>query len=178
MNMRVGAVILAAGTASRMGQQKLLLPLGGKPLVAHVLNTVHDMPWAERVAIIGEPEIELSDLCQQYHIHAVYNANRQSGQASSITLALQSLQKQLDGIIFFLGDQPLVSKELVQAILAMFDLMGCNKSIIVPRCQGQRYSPVLFGSHWQTSLAALTGDMGGRKIIRENPEWVCGVDWS
>ncbi|MGL5512474.1 MAG: NTP transferase domain-containing protein, partial [Sporomusa sp.] len=37
--LRFGAVILAAGTASRMGRQKLLLPLAGKPLLAHILST-------------------------------------------------------------------------------------------------------------------------------------------
>ncbi|SMC35580.1 nucleotidyltransferase family protein [Sporomusa malonica] len=177
MKARIAAVILAAGTASRMGQQKLLLPLGGKPLLAHVLSTVHEMPWADCVAIIGEPQAELTELCQQYHIRSVFNAKRQSGQASSVTLALTMLQKQLDGIVFFLGDQPLVSQELVQALLSKFEQVGCNQSIIVPCCQGQRYNPVLFGSHWRVGLAGITGDMGGRQVVRENPEWVSELDW-
>ncbi|HWR41683.1 nucleotidyltransferase family protein [Sporomusa sp.] len=169
---------MAAGTASRMGQQKLLLPLGGKPLAAHVLSTVHNLQWADCVAIIGEPKAELSELCCQYSIRAVFNAGRVSGQASSITLALQTLHHQLDGIIFFLGDQPLVPQALIQAILSSFAQLASDKAIIVPCYQGQRYSPVLFGSHWRTSLAGLTGDTGGRSIIRENPDWIRELDWT
>lgn len=101
MNPKIGAVILAAGTASRMGRQKLLLPLSGKPLLAHVLNVVHGMSWADCVAVIGEPQDELAQLCGQYNIRTVYNAARHSGQASSIVLAMNSLSNRLDGVIFF-----------------------------------------------------------------------------
>lgn len=177
MKARIAAVILAAGTASRMGEQKLLLPLGGKPLLAHVLSAVQAMPWADCAAIVGEPQSELTAVCRQYDIRSVFNAKRQSGQASSITLALTILHKQLDGIIFFLGDQPLVTQELIQALVAKFEHEDCHKAIIVPCCHGQRYSPVLFGSHWLASLAGLTGDMGGRMVIRENPDWVSELEW-
>jgi molybdenum cofactor cytidylyltransferase len=161
-----------------MGQQKLLLPLGGKPLLAHVLSTVHKLPWADCVAIIGEPQAELAELCCRYSIQPAFNAERVSGQASSITLALQTLHQPLDGIMFFLGDQPLINQALIQAILACFIQQASAKSIIVPCYQGQRYSPVLFGSHWRTSLAGLTGDTGGRQVIRGNPEWVTQLDWA
>ncbi len=158
-------------------QQKLLLPLGNKPLLAHVLNTVHNLPWAACVAVIGEPAAELAGLCSRYSVKAVYNAGRVSGQASSIVLALQTLPPSLTGLMFFPGDQPLVSKELIQAIAACFARQGSDKAIIVPCCRGQRYSPVLFGSHWRAALAGLTGDTGGRKVIRENPAWVTPLDW-
>lgn len=173
----VGAVILAAGTASRMGKQKLLLPLGDKPLMAHVLSTVNDFPWAASIAVIGEPQAELVKLCRQYHVSAVFNADRHSGQASSLVLALQSLPSQLAGVMFFLGDQPLVSPALIETILNRFKQAASDRAIVVPCHQGQRYSPVLFGSHWRTHLSALTGDTGGRQIIRNNPEWVMEVDW-
>ncbi len=178
MSQPIGAVILAAGTASRMGQQKLLLPLNNKPLMSHVLNIVHAIPWAASIAIIGEPKAELAELCRQYNIASVYNANRQNGQASSVTLALQTLPGQLAGIMFFLGDQPLVSRALIEAILAKFQQAASHKSIIVPCYQGQRYSPVLFGSHWRSPLSELTGDTGGRQIIRANLEWVIDLDWA
>lgn len=177
MSQPFGAVILAAGTASRMGQQKLLLPLNNKPLMAHVLGIVHTIPWAASIAVIGEPESELAGICRQYNIVSVYNANRQNGQASSITLALQTLPAHLAGIMFFLGDQPLVPLALIEAMLAKFQQAANDKSIIVPCYQGQRYSPVLFGSHWRSHLSELTGDTGGRQILRANPEWVIELDW-
>ncbi|QDR82169.1 nucleotidyltransferase family protein [Sporomusa termitida] len=160
-----------------MGRQKLLLPLGNKPLAAHVLSTVRSLPWADCVAVIGEPAAELAGLCARYSVKAVYNAGRARGQSTSIVLALQTLPQSLAGMMFFLGDQPLVSKELIQAIRACFARQASDKAIIVPCHQGQRYSPVLFGSHWRAALAGLTGDTGGRKVIRENPAWVTPLKW-
>lgn len=177
MNQRIAAVILAAGMSSRMGQQKLLLPLGGKPLLSYVLNLVHNQSWTDSVVIIGQPVEELTKLCQYYDLRSVYNANRQKGQATSIALAMQQLQGEFDGFVFFMGDQPLVSPALIEAILTQFDQASDNRSIIVPCHQGQRYSPVLFGSHWQADLAALTGDTGGKQIMRKNPEWVHELAW-
>ncbi len=177
MKAAIGAVILAAGSASRMGRQKLLLPLAERPLLAHVLGTVQELPWAACVAVIGEPETELSQICHSYHISPVFNANRQSGQASSVKLALQMLPRQLDGILFLLGDQPLVSTALINAVVAQFEQAASDKTIIVPCYQGQRCSPVLFGAHWRSSLAGLQGDTGGRQIIRNQTEWVIELSW-
>lgn len=160
-----------------MGRQKLLLPLGDKPLAAHVLSTVRSLPWADCVAVIGEPAAELAGLCSRYSVRAVYNAGRLSGQASSIVLALQTLAQPLRGIMFFPGDQPLVSTALIQAVRTCFVRRGSDKAIIVPCHQGQRHSPVLFGSYWRAALAGLTGDTGGRKIMQANPAWVTQLDW-
>lgn len=177
MSNKFGAVILAAGTASRMGRQKLLLPLAGQPLVIHVLSTVRNLPWADCIAVIGEPAAELAALCRAQAIGSVYNANRCQGQATSIALGVQHLANDLDGIMFFLGDQPLVSQALIEVLIAHFVQSASNKAIVVPCYQGQRYSPVLFGSYWRLALAALTGDTGGKQIMRANPAQVVEVDW-
>jgi len=175
--LRFGAVILAAGTASRMGQQKLLLPLAGKPLLAHILGTIGAFEWADCIAVIGEPESELAELCRQYQVCPVFNPDRQRGQASSIVLAVKQLALNLHGIMFFLGDQPLVSGELIAAIVARFQQLASNEAIVVPCYRQQSYSPVLFSGFWRSSLEKLEGDTGGRQIIRQHPEWVSKLDW-
>ena len=177
MNNGIGAVILAAGTASRMGRQKLLLPLAGQTLVTHVLGTVRQLPWADCIAVIGEPEAELAALCHTQAIRSIYNSQRQQGQATSITLGVQQLTSDLDGIMFFLGDQPLVSPALIAALIAQFGQYASDKAIIVPCYQGQRYSPVIFGSYWRGALTTLIGDTGGRQIMRANPAQVVEVNW-
>lgn len=129
------------------------------------------------MAVIGEPAAELAALCQQRGIRSVYNSQRLEGQATSLTLALRHLSGDLAGIMFFLGDQPLVSLALIESLIAQFFQAGSTKVIIVPCQQGQRYSPVLFGSYWRPELAVLTGDTGGRQIMRANPAHVIEVEW-
>ena len=177
MKKRIGAVILAAGLAKRMGRQKLLLPLGEQPLLAHVLRTVSAFSWADCLAVIGDPEEGLSALCRQYSIRTVYNFDRQAGQASSLRLALDHLTAELDGIVFLLGDQPFLSPLLLQTMIERFDAMDSTQFIVVPYYQGRRRNPVLFGTGWRSQLMSLAGDSGGRTIIDEHPEWVVRLDW-
>ena len=177
MKKRIGSIILAAGMAKRMGQQKLLLPLGEKPLLAHVLQTVSALSWEDCVAVIGEPEAELTALCRQYSIRTVANPDRETGQSSSVRLALRNLSTELDGILFLLGDQPFLSPLLLQVLAERFSELADNRYIVVPYCQGRRRNPVLFGSFWRSQLAALQGDRGGRELIEKNPQWVSRVVW-
>lgn len=177
MMPRVGAAILAAGTASRMGRQKLLLPLGDQPVLGHVLTIVRHIPFAETVAVIGEPRQELTALGSQYGIRTVYNPERLSGQASSIATAITHMPGDVDGILFLPGDQPLITVDLLQALLMRFSLGADNKQIVVPSYKKQYRSPVLFGSAWLPELLSLSGDRGGRAIIGSNPQAVAVVEW-
>ena len=178
MLKRVGAVILAAGLSQRMGQQKLLLPLHGKVLFEHVLTTVNQFVWTDCIAVIGEPQQKMAQVCSQHHIRWLFNPASAEGQASSIRLALQQLDPQLDGILFLLGDQPFISVKLVQTMLEQFFLCGSANTIIVPQYSGKNCSPVLFGADWRNDLGALAGDEGGRRIIRANPDSVAALEWT
>jgi len=177
MTKKLGIVILAAGSASRMGKQKLLLPLGGKPILAYVLETAASLPDSECIAVIGEPQQQLSRLCRQHGIPWVYNAHPAAGQAASVKLGLAHLAPDVAGILFLPGDQPFLSLALLQALLQRFAACAGLDSIIAPAYQGQPRSPVLFAAAWRKKLASLIGDEGGRSIIRQNPDRVELVEW-
>lgn len=177
MVKKLGAVILAAGLARRMGRQKLLLPLNGKPLLAHVLEVAGGFDWADCIAVIGQPPQALAQLCEQYHVKWTVNPFPWQGQASSIRLALQQLAPDLAGVLFFMGDQPFISEPFIQAIVEKFSLSKNMKAIVVPQYQGQNGSPVLFGAAWRKSLGVLQGDEGGRTILRANTGQVVYLDW-
>lgn len=166
---------MAAGFSRRLGEQKLLLPLGEDTILTHAVRNTVSCPWNDCIAVIG-PEEELTEICIQHNIRFVYNSERHTGQASSIRAGLQNLSADLDGIVFIPGDQPLISENLFRALLTEFCLHN-NDAIIVPTHQGMRYSPVLFGSAWRTELLTLEGDVGGRTIIRRNEKKAVFIEW-
>jgi molybdenum cofactor cytidylyltransferase len=177
MMEKVGVAILAAGMARRMGQQKLLLPLHGKPLLAHVLETASAFPWGDRVAVIGDPREALTRVCREYNFPVCYNLHYAEGQASSVRLAAEQLSQGMEAMLFLLGDQPLVSPALIQEIVMTYERQNDPQAIVVPCHKGQNYSPVLFGAYWRPQLSSLSGDSGGRAILRENPGSVVSVEW-
>ena len=178
MSMAIGAVVLAAGMAVRMGRQKLLLPLAGKPMLAHVLEVVAAAPFASRVVVIGEPQEALAALCREQGIPSVFNEKRQSGQASSVRLGLSELPGDLDGVVFFQGDQPLLTESLVKRMLEAFHQLRDSKAILVPMHAGVLRSPILFGADWLEELALLKEDCGGKELVRRYPEYVRTLPWA
>ena len=174
---KLGAIIMAAGSGVRMGRQKLLLPLGGRPLLDYVLSAVAALPLADAVAVIGEPQDELADLCYRHGIRSVYNQARETGQASSIRLGLKTIAPNLDGILFLTGDQPFLPAELLDRLLQRFTELDDSRCIVLPGSSGENRSPVLFGAYWYLNLRALTGDGGGRSIVRRWPQHVHRVEW-
>ena len=177
MNKNIGVVILAAGLATRMGRQKLLLPLRGQPLITYMLQTTASLPFADKIAVIGEPRQELTQICTNYGIPSIFNVDRNTGQSSSIKLGLAQLSPDLDGFMFLPGDQPLLSLSLLQALIACFCDHFHPDRIVVPSFQGEYRSPAVFGSSWREKLEKLTGDGGGRSIIRRHPEVITPVEW-
>ena len=178
MSVSIGAVVLAAGMAVRMGRQKLLLPLDGKPMLTHVLEVVAEVPFVSRVVVIGEPKEELADLCEAQGIPSIFNEKRKSGQASSICLGLAELRGGLDGVLFLQGDQPLVTKSLLKRMLETFQQIHDSKAILVPMHAGVMRSPILFGAHWLKELALLKEDCGGKELVRRYPEHVRTLAWA
>ena len=176
--MAIGAVVLAAGMAVRMGRQKLLLPLDGKPMLAHVLEVVAEVPFASRIVVIGEPREPLAALCQEQGLPSVFNEKRQSGQASSIGLGLAELEDDLDGVLFLQGDQPLITKSLLKRMLDAFGQLHDSKAILVPVHAGVMRSPILFGAYWLAELALLEDDQGGKELVRRYSEHVKTLAWA
>ncbi|MFZ5753372.1 MAG: nucleotidyltransferase family protein [Bacillota bacterium] len=177
MTENLGVAVLAAGLARRMGKPKLLLPFGHDTILGHVLRTASALPWGGKVAVIGEPQMLLRNICQLYKFPAVYNPNHEQGMSTSLRRALQELPLTVDGIIFLLGDQPFITLDLIKAMTREFAARKNPGAIIVPSFRGQYYSPVLFGCNWRDELLQLCGDEGGRRLIRNHPEAVIPLVW-
>src|SRR5688572_24483688 len=97
----ISAVVLAAGRAERMGEEKLLLPLGGKPVLQRVLESalasdVHEVICVVRDLAPIRRQISLSDdrLCWLVN----YAADR--GQSTSVIAGLWAIDPQSNGALF------------------------------------------------------------------------------
>jgi len=170
-------VILAAGNSARMGKPKLLLDLGGRPVLARVLDSAGGLPWRDKLAVIGEPQEELRAICREFGFLPVFNPQRRLGQATSVAQGVSHLSANVEGVLFLPGDMPFVSRELLAAMADLFAGQKSRKAIIVPSWLGENRSPVIFGSYWLPHLKALSGDRGGSQIIREHSEAVIFLPW-
>jgi len=168
----IAAVVLAAGLARRMGRQKLLLQLQGKPVVRwsveHVAGHAEDV-----VVVTGPDDTALRQALDGLAVRYAVNPRPQDGQGTSIAAGVAALKPWTTAALIALGDQPRMPAAVVPALLDAFRRSG--KAIVAPLYQGVQGTPVLFSSEVFAELRALKGDAGARAVVKEDPERVARV---
>ncbi|AGL03251.1 molybdenum cofactor cytidylyltransferase [Desulfoscipio gibsoniae] len=168
------AVILAAGISSRLGTPKQLLSYQGRPLVAHVVDTICRTGVEKVFVVLGHRAEEVRETLKEYDVNFVHNPDYASGQSTSLRAGLNALGDSAGAALFVLGDQPLLKPRTVNRIIEEYRLGG--KGIVAPFYRGKRGNPVLFNKKYFPEIFALTGDTGARKIIEFNKNQLARVD--
>ena len=172
----ISAVVLAAGQAQRLGQPKLFLPLRGKPVLQWVLESALASDLEEIVCVTHElrsaqRQLDLSD--ERLLWLTNYAADR--GQSTSVIAGLWATSPKSDGVMFLVGDQPLIPKELINALIKKFT--SGSAWIVAPSFKNEPRNPVLFRRDLFSELLQLTGDRGGRALIDKHKKKTALVEW-
>jgi molybdenum cofactor cytidylyltransferase len=161
---RVSAVVLAAGQALRMGQPKLKLPLGGKGLLCRVVETALAAPVDEVVVVLGAHAVEMAEeLPPDRRLRAVYNPRYVAGQSTSLIVGLGALSPAAQAAAFLLGDQPLVSPDVLSSLIDVH--VRTHSQIVQPLYWDGPGHPVLFARALFPELLEASGDRGGREVL-------------
>src|SRR5579875_284501 len=138
------AILLAAGTSSRMGadRHKLLLPLAGRPLVQHSVEAILASRARPLVIVLGHRAEEVRAALGEYASHSavelVVNSAYAQGMSTSLRCGLQALlaraarlhEPQPASALIFLGDQPFISARLIDRLIAAWHSSG--RPIVAP----------------------------------------------
>lgn len=165
-------LVLAAGFARRMGRQKLLLDLRGKPVVRWSVETV--LPHVgDLVVVTGHDEDGVRAALEGLPVRFARNPRPQAGQGSSIAVGMAALKPWTAAVLIALGDQPRLPEGVIAGLLRAREQTG--KAVAAPVYQGTQGTPVLFGAEVFGELAALDGDAGARSVVQARPERVARV---
>ena len=162
-------VILAAGEGKRMGKVKLTLPLGNKKLIEWVLQAAKLTPLDKYFLVVRPEDKDIIKTGKKWGAEIVLNPEYKSGMSTSIKKALLKINTQeAEGFFLILGDQPLINPSILFKMIRAFTLD--KKEMVVPFYKEKRGNPVLFDICWKDELMAVTGDLGGRVLIKAHPE--------
>ena len=160
-----GCVVLAAGSASRFGGNKLTATVEGIALIRRALSAVPAERFA-RVAVVTQyPEI--MDLAEAFSLTPVWNDAPEAGVSRSIALGLGAMGD-CPGALFLVADQPLLRRESVNALVTLWGEKP--EGIAALGHRGVRGNPCLFPARLFPELLALTGDRGGAAVIRRHED--------
>lgn len=163
----VTAIILAAGFSRRFGKEKLLIRINDKPIICNITDVIASCDFQDIILVYQNEEIK--KILNRNDINYVYNKDAYKGMSSSVICGVNNALE-TNGYMFINGDQPLISMKIVNELLDAFN--NHKGSIIAPKYDGIRGNPVIFHSKWKSQLQNVTGDIGGRNIIKKNIEEV------
>jgi len=170
-------IILAAGEGKRMGKAKLTLPLGNNQLIEWVLQAVKLAPFDKFFLVVRPEDKDIIKIGKAWGAEIVFNPDFRKGMSTSIEKALLKINTQeVEGFFLILGDQPLITSKIINKLIKSFS--PGKKEIVVPYFKDKRGNPVLFDIYWKDELMAVTGDVGGRVLIKAHPEKVKRVNIS
>lgn len=153
-------VIMASGFSRRMGQDKLLADLRGKPVIQWVIDAACKTSEGSVTVIYRDPRI--LEIAEAFGISAIYNPSASQGQSAGIRMAVDMLPE-AEAYLFLAGDQPLISEKSLQSMIDAYRQR--EPDILSAEWQGKRTLPALFARSMISALRSLNGDMGGRALI-------------
>jgi len=170
--LRVGAVLLAAGTGSRMGGvAKSLIRLQGVPLINRQLIALSGAGVDEVVVVTGFARDAVEASVSSFPVTLAHNADYALGQQSSVRVGLQALRGNFDAVLVVLADQPLLGAADLTELISAFKKRP-QGHVVVPVVDGQRGNPLVMDDVALAQILASDTNLGCRHLVERQPELV------
>jgi len=163
----ISAIVLAAGKSRRMGVEKLLLPLEGKPLVAHIVDEVLESPVDEVLVVVGSNQAQIEQALSGRRARLIVSPDARGEMLSSVRCGVAAASEECQAALVVLGDQPGISAGLIADLVRAFRSGG--KGIVAPAYGGKRGHPILFSMKYRDEVLSSYDDVGLRGLSRAHP---------
>ena len=168
----IAAIVLAAGEARRFraaaGEAgpptKLVAIWDGKPIVRRVVEAALASRARPVIVVTGHARAEVERALAGLDVTFVHNPDFATGLASSLRAGVAALPAEAAGATILLGDMPRVDAALIDRLIAAF-FAAPGARAAVPVVEGRRGNPALVSRALFADVAALSGDIGARRLL-------------
>ena len=168
--LRVGAVLLAAGSGSRLGgRPKSLLELDGVALIRRAIAALAQAGVCDLVVVLGHHARLLEPALQGTAARWVVNPQPEEGQVSSQRLGLAALDVRCEVVVVALADQPLIDADDVRALLQAWARRPPRAAVVYPQVDGQPGNPVVFSDEVRKQILRSEPTVGARQWRQGHP---------
>lgn len=174
---RLAALVLAAGSASRLGSRpKCLLELDGVPLLRRLVDALVGAAIDDVTVVLGHYADRVAPALAGAPVRVVINPQPQDGQTASLRVGLAALPDDPIDVMVALADQPGLEAPDLAALYAAWQHRPGGLDVLVPRVAGQRGNPVVMSARVRRELLAAPADMGARQWQVAHPRQVGWFD--
>ena len=174
---KVAGVVLAAGSSTRMGKNKLLFDLDGEPVVRRAVHRAATAGLDPVIVVLGyEAELvrrELDGLDPPCHI--VVNSDYELGINSSLKTGIAALPATAVAVVVMLADMPLVTAEMIATLVTRY--RSSDAPLVISDYEGVNAPPMLYDRVLFEELRVMEGEGCGRQVVRRHRTSAVVVAW-
>lgn len=162
--IKVSGIILAAGTASRMGRTKQLLAFQRTTLLGQVILNAKQSLIDEIIVVLGHHADDIRNKTNLKDTITIFNPDFKKGQSTSLIAGIKSVASDSDAAMFLLADQPFVASNTINALICAFK--SSTASIGIPYYKNKQGNPVIVSKSMFSRIHTLTRDIGARALFQ------------
>ena len=169
--VKLALIMLAAGNSRRFGSNKLMYEVDGVPMYQRTLRLLQKAAERipdSRIVVVTQPQYsEIIDVVKETGAEVLFNPKPERGIASSMQIGLE-IAKDADACLFTVSDQPWLTAE---TIIALYDAFQSENKGMACTVWGEKTgNPCIFSKKYYKELMEISGDRGGKQIIKRYPE--------
>ena len=171
----VAAVVLAAGSSTRMGRNKLLLPLDGETLVRRAARAA--LAAADRVVVVlGHDEARVRAELDGLACAVVVNPDHARGVGTSVHTGVRAAASaDVDAIVVVLADMPFVTTDMIAALVGRYRATGAP--LVVSHYGDVQAPPTLYDRSLFAELLGIDDERCAKQVVRRHRDEADVVAW-
>lgn len=174
----ISVIVLAAGLSRRMGvKNKLLMPLQGRPILLHTIESIILSQPSEIIVVLGHESERIQALLTDMPLSFVFNPDYPTGMTSSIQQGILASKAQSTGYMICLSDLPFMNSEEYQFLMNTFahHLPSHPHLIVKPFYQQLPGNPIIFSAYYRSHILTHEEPDGCRVLVRKHQQHLLKV---
>jgi len=173
--MAISGILLAAGSASRMGRNKLLLELEGETLLRRAARRAIEAGLEPVLVVLGHEAGRARRALDGLACTPVVNPAHGQGMNSSLSAGIEAVPAGAEAAVVLLADMPWVEPAMIRAVVTRWRQTGAQ--VVASRYGAAVAPPTLYARSLFPLLTGGTGEGRGREVVRGQGEAASFVDW-
>ena len=171
----VAGVVLAAGSSSRMGRNKLLLELGGETVIRRAVRAAVDGGLDPVVVVLGHEAERVRAELSGLPFRPVLNPDHARGVGTSLQVGVAEVPTSAAAIVVILADMPFVTASMIGAVVEQYRTTGLP--VVVSRYGETEAPPTLFDRSLFAELLSITGERSAKQVARRHEHEAAVLAW-
>jgi molybdenum cofactor cytidylyltransferase len=171
----VAIVVLAAGSSTRMGQNKLLLELDGETLVRRAVRRALGVGAGSVIAVVGHEAERVRAELHDLSCEIVVNPDHALGMRTSLQAGIARIREHAGAALILLADMPYVSQAMMRGLIERYG--AGQEPLVISRYGEVKAPPMLYDRALFEELLALGENRCAKYVVKRHEHEAASVSW-